>query len=75
MYRHNEKNQLLYTKDAVDEKWFTYDKQGGIVEERNPSGVRRVTYDSRHRQTKVETENGSVQENRYNKLIKNNWYR
>ena len=28
-------------------------------------GIRRFTYNSRHQQTKVETENGSVQENRY----------
>ncbi|MDE7208038.1 MAG: hypothetical protein K2N90_12940, partial [Lachnospiraceae bacterium] len=56
----------MLREEAEDiEKQFTYDKQGGIIKEINPSGIRRFAYDSRHRQTKVETENGNVQENRY----------
>ncbi len=44
---------------------FTYDRQGGIVEEKSPAGIRLFSYNSRHQQTRVETESGNVQENRY----------
>lgn len=65
IYRFNRKNQLI-TKEKPDGKnEFTYDWQGGIVEERNSIGTRRFSDNSRHQQTKAETENGSVQENRY----------
>ena len=44
---------------------FSYDRQGGIIEEKNAAGIRRFSYNSRHQQTRVETETGNVQENRY----------
>lgn len=34
---------------------FTYDRQGGIVEERDSVEIRRFSYNSRHQQTKAET--------------------
>ena len=46
-------------------KRFTYDKQGGIIKEESLTWIRQFTYNSRHQQTRVETENGDVQENRY----------
>lgn len=46
-------------------KDYTYDKKGGIVEDRTPSGTCRFTYNSRHQQAKAENENGGVQDNRY----------
>ena len=45
--------------------YFTYDRQGGIIEEKNAAGNRRFTYNSFHQQTQVETETGKVQKNRY----------
>ena len=36
-----------------------------VIEAKNSAGIRRFSYNSRHQQTRVETENGSVQENRY----------
>ena len=63
-YFYNEKNQLL-SEEGDTKKWFTYDKQGGIVEEKLASGTRLFSYNSRHQQTKVQTEKGDVQENRY----------
>jgi len=64
-YFYNAKNQLLCEEAENTKRQFTYDRQGGIIEEKNPSGIRSFVYDSQHRQTKVKTENGSVQENRY----------
>ncbi len=65
IYQFNRKNQLIAEENPNGKKEFTYDQQGGIVEERNPMGTRRFSYNSRHQQTRVETENGSVQENCY----------
>lgn len=62
------------------ENRFTYDRQGGIVEEKNPTAVRLFSYNSHHQQTKVETESGYVQENRYDvedlrfELLENFYY-
>ncbi len=64
-YFYNEKNQLTKERGTEGERQFTYDCQGGIMEEKNPSGIRLFSYNSRHQQTKVKTENGDVQENRY----------
>ena len=64
-YLYNEKNQLVEEESPADRKQFSYDRQGGIIEEKNLAGIRRFSYNSRHQQTRVETENGSVQENRY----------
>lgn len=64
-YSYNEKNQLLYEEESGNKKWFTYDNQGGIVEEKNPAGIRRFRYNSKHQQTWIETEDGKIQENRY----------
>ena len=64
-YLYNEKNQLIAEESPADRKQFSYDRQGGIIEEKNAAGIRRFSYNSRHQQTRVETENGSVQENRY----------
>ena len=64
-YRYNQKNQLLHEEKADGIKRFTYDRQGGIVEEQGTGGIRRYTYNSRHQQTQVETETGSIQKNRY----------
>ena len=36
-----------------------------VIEAKNSAGIRRFSYNSRHQQTRVETETGSVQENRY----------
>ena len=36
-----------------------------VIEAKNSAGIRRFSYNSRHQQTRVETENGNVQENRY----------
>ena len=65
LYQFNRKNQLITEENPDGRNEFTYDRQGGIVEERNPMGIRRFSYNSRHQQARVETENGSVQENRY----------
>ena len=64
-YLYNEKNQLIAEESPADRKQFSYDRQGGIIEEKNLAGIRRFSYNSRHQQTRVETETGSVQENRY----------
>ena len=64
-YLYNEKNQLVEEESPVDRKQFSYDHQGGIIEEKNSAGIRLFSYNSRHQQTRVETENGNVQENRY----------
>lgn len=40
-------------------------KLSAYVEEKNSAGIRLFSYNSHHQQTTVETENGSVQENRY----------
>lgn len=59
---------------------FTYDRQGGIVEEKNARDIRLFSYNSRQQQTKVETESGYVQENRYDveklrfELLENFYY-
>ena len=52
-------------ESPADRKQFSYDRQGGIIEEKNAAGIRLFSYNSRHQQTRVETETGSVQENRY----------
>lgn len=64
-YLYNEKNQLIAEESPVDRKQFSYDRQGGIIEEKNAAGIRLFSYNSRHQQTRVETETGNVQENRY----------
>ena len=64
-YLYNEKNQLIAEESPADRKQFSYDHQGGIIEEKNSAGIRLFSYNSRHQQTRVETETGSVQENRY----------
>ena len=64
-YLYNEKNQLIAEESPADRKQFSYDRQGGIIEEKNAAGIRLFSYNSRHQQTRVETETGSVQENRY----------
>ena len=64
-YLYNEKNQLIAEESPADRKQFSYDRQGGIIEEKNLAGIRRFSYNSRHQQTRVETETGNVQENRY----------
>lgn len=64
-YLYNEKNQLVEEESPADRKQFSYDRQGGIIEEKNAAGTRRFSYNSRHQQTRVEIENGNVQENRY----------
>ena len=64
-YLYNEKNQLVEEESPADRKQFSYDRQGGIIEEKNAAGIRRFSYNSRRQQTRVETETGNVQENRY----------
>ena len=64
-YLYNEKNQLTAEESPADRKQFSYDHQGGIIEEKNSAGIRLFSYNSRHQQTRVEIENGNVQENRY----------
>lgn len=64
-YLYNEKNQLLMEEGINGKKQFAYDRQGGIIEEKNPAGIRLFSYNSRQQQTKLETENGNVRENRY----------
>ena len=64
-YLYNEKNQLIAEESPADRNQFSYDRQGGIIEEKNSAGIRLFSYNSRHQQTRVETENGNVQENRY----------
>ena len=64
-YLYNEKNQLMQEVGNEGAKRFTYDKQGGIIKEESLTWIRQFTYNSRHQQTRVETENGDVQENRY----------
>ena len=58
-------NQLITEEGSSGRKQFTYDRQGGILEEKNSTGIRLFSYNSRHQQTTVETESGNVQENRY----------
>ena len=64
-YLYNEKNQLIAEESPADRKQFSYDRQGGIIEEKNFAGIRLFSYNSRRQQTRVETETGNVQENRY----------
>ena len=64
-YLYNEKNQLIAEESPADRKQFSYDRQGGIIEEKNLAGIRLFSYNNRHQQTRVETETGNVQENRY----------
>ena len=64
-YLYNEKNQLVEEESPGDRKQFSYDRQGGIIEEKNAAGIRLFSYNSRRQQTRVETETGNVQENRY----------
>ena len=64
-YLYNEKNQLIAEESPADRNQFSYDRQGGIIEEKNSAGIRLFSYNSRHQQTRVEIENGNVQENRY----------
>ena len=64
-YLYNEKNQLIEEESPADRKQFSYDRQGAIIEEKNAAGIRLFSYNSRRQQTRVETETGSVQENRY----------
>ena len=64
-YLYNEKNQLMQEVGNEGAKRFTYDKQGGIIKEESLTRIRQFTYNSRHQQTRVETETGDVQENRY----------
>ena len=64
-YLYNAKNQLVEEESPADRKQFSYDRQGGIIEEKNAAGIRLFSYNSRRQQTRVETETGSVQENRY----------
>ena len=64
-YLYNEKTQLTSEESPADRNQFSYDRQGGIIEEKNAAGIRRFSYNSRHQQTRVEIENGNVQENRY----------
>ena len=64
-YLYNEKNQLVEEESPADRKQFSYDRQGAIIEEKNAAGIRLFSYNSRRQQTRVETETGNVQENRY----------
>ncbi len=64
-YLYNAKNQLVEEESPADRKQFSYDRQGGIIEEKNAAGIRLFSYNSRRQQTRVETETGNVQENRY----------
>lgn len=64
-YLYNEKNQLVEEESPAYRKQFSYDCQGAIIEEKNAAGIRLFSYNSRRQQTRVETETGSVQENRY----------
>ena len=64
-YLYNAKNQLITEESPADRNQFSYDRQGGIIEEKNAAGIRLFSYNSRRQQTRVETETGSVQENRY----------
>ena len=64
-YHYNQKNQLLKEENSEGINYFTYDKQGGIVKEKTSSGIRRFTYNSKHQQTRIETKDGRIQENRY----------
>ena len=64
-YQFDRKNQIITKESNFERKQFTYDRQGGIVEEKRPTGIRLFSYNSSHQQTKVETESGEVQENRY----------
>ena len=64
-YLYNEKNQLMQEVGNEGAKRFTYDKQGGIIKEESLTRIQQFAYNSRHQQTRVETENGDVQENRY----------
>ena len=64
-YHYNQKNQLLKEENTEGINYFTYDKQGGIVKEKTSSGIRKFTYNNRHQQTRIETEDGRIQENKY----------
>ena len=65
IYKYNEKNQLLYTENAGERRRFTYDCQGSILKEESASCVCHFVYDSMHRQIRVQTDTGDVQENHY----------
>ncbi len=64
-YAFNRKNQLVCMEGPKGITRYIYDKEGGITAEENPEGTRRYSYNSLHQQIWVCTEDGNVQENRY----------
>ena len=47
-YFYNAKNQLTAEESPVDRNQFSYDRQGGIIEEKNSAGIRLFFYNNRH---------------------------
>ena len=64
-YIFNRKNQMVRMEGPEGLTRYSYDREGGVTEEEGPGGVRRYAYNSLHQQVWACTEDGDVQENRY----------
>ncbi len=65
VYTYNGKNQLVTEESAQEKIHFTYNQQGSMISREGSSGISRFFYNSKNQQIRTETEDGQVQENRY----------
>ena len=65
VYTYNGKNQLVTEESAQEKIHFTYNQQGSMISREGSSGMSRFFYNSKNQQIRTETEDGQVQENRY----------
>ena len=65
IYAYNGKNQLVTEESTQERIHFTYNQQGSMISREGSSGMSRFFYNSKNQQIRTETEDGQVQENRY----------
>ena len=65
VYTYNGKNQLVTEESDQEKIHFTYNQQGSMISREGSSGISRFFYNSKNQQIRTETEDGQVQENRY----------
>ena len=65
VYTYNGKNQLITEESDQEKIRFTYNQQGSMISREGLSGRSRFYYNSKNQQIRTETEEGQVQENRY----------
>ena len=65
IYAYNGKNQVVTEESAQEKIHFTYNQQGSMISREGSSGMSRFFYNSKNQQIRTETEDGQVQENRY----------